>query len=55
MRVVTGPGDEQDIGVAGRGDDPETVPGHVDDGARDQRQLVLATVARAAVDMTDRE
>ena len=41
--------------MARRGDDGETVACHVEVGARDERELVLAAVARAAVDMAQRE
>ena len=50
-----GPRDEQDVGVPGRRDDPEPEPRHVDVRPRDKRELVLAAVARAAVDVADRE
>ena len=51
-----GAGDEQDVGVAGRGDDAEAeaLRGR-STGSRASGQLVLAAVARAGVDVADRE
>ena len=53
IRVVTGPGDQQDVRVARRGDDPDAEALEVGVGARREDQLVLAAVARAAVDVAD--
>ena len=50
-----GPGDEQDVGVARRGDDAEAEPLQVDVRARRERQLVLAAVAGAGVDVAERQ
>ena len=55
MRVVTGPGHEQQVGVSRRRDDAEPEPLEVVVRARGEGQLVLAPVAGARVDVTDRE
>ena len=48
-------GDEEHVGVARRGDDAEPEALQVVVGARELGQLVLAAVAGARIDMTDRE
>ena len=48
-------GDEEDVGVARRGDDAQAVLGEVVEGVGGGGQLVLAAVARAGVDVAQRE
>jgi hypothetical protein len=50
-----GAGDEEHVGVARGSDDAEPVALEVVVGAADEGQLVLAAVAGAGVDVTDRE
>ena len=49
------PGDEQDVGVPGGGDDREAVLLQVVVGSGSSRELVLAAVAGAGVDVAERE
>ena len=55
MRVVTGPGDEEDVGVPRGGDDVEAVALQVVERVGDGAELVLAAVARAGIDVADRQ
>ena len=55
MRVVTGAGDEQHVRVPRRGDDAEAEALQVVVRAESERELVLAAVARAGVNVADGE
>ena len=55
MRRGDGAGDEQDVGVAGGGDDAESEALQVVVGAACEGELVFAAVAGAGVDVAERE
>jgi hypothetical protein len=50
-----GAGDEEDVGVAGGGDEPESEALQVVVGAACKSEFVFAAVARAGVDVAERE
>ena len=55
MLSVTGPGHQEDVGVAGRRDKAEAETLEIVEGVAERMDLELAAVARAGVDMPDRQ